>query len=254
MVIAEACERFNVIVYSACQMGNHYHLVLETPRGNISEALQFINGEHAKTTNQRHGRTGHSYEARFHSQIVEREQYLRKVNRYVVLNPVQARMVRAPEDWNWSSYRATAGLEAPPAWLNIDWIVWAFDAATLEEAQARYKAYVHEHNALKVRFSSRAIALGPRAFRKAMAQALDDLKENRRVPTVPRLAERVDLATLFDPANGVSQDEAALTAHLKHGYCITEIASFLGVHRMTVSRAVQRLLRRKRNGLGQGSS
>ena len=253
MVIAEAVARYNVVFYSACQMGNHYHFVLETPRGNLSEALQFINGEYSRLTNQRHGRTGHSFEARFGSQVVERERYLRKVNRYVVLNPVKARLVSTAGAWQWSTYRATAGLEPAPAWLQTDWIRWAFKASTIEEAQDRYKAYIDEPRALKVRFSPRAIAIGSPSFRKAMSEAFDALEEDRPMATVAELPQRVELASLFDPATGLPRESTILDAHAKHGYCITEIASFLGVHRMTVSRVIRRMMvktgRRKPLGL-----
>jgi putative transposase len=242
MLLAEAVARYNVVFYSVCQMGNHYHFVLETPRGNLSEALQFINGEYSRLANQRHGRRGHSFEERFGSQVVEREHYLRRVNRYVVLNPVKARLVTRAEDWKWSTYRATAGLEPAPAWLQTDWITWAFKAATIEEAQERYRTYVNEPRALKARWSARDIALGPASFRKTMAAALEELKEDRRIPTVAQLPERVELATLFDPVTGIPRESTVLDAHAKHGYCVTEIASFLGVHRMTVTRIIRRMM------------
>jgi hypothetical protein len=81
---------------------------------------------------------------------------------------------------------------------------------------------------------------------------LDELTEDRRIPTVPKLPDRVDLATVFDPATGASRAAAILTAHATYGYCVTEIASFLGVHRMTVSRIIRRMMVKsgKRNGLG----
>lgn len=96
-------------------MPNHYHLVLDTPRGNLSDSMRHIYGVYTQTSNRLHQRTGHVFEGRFKSFVVQRESYLRPVVRYVVLNPVRARLVADVAAWRWSSYRATAPLETAPA-------------------------------------------------------------------------------------------------------------------------------------------
>ena len=118
----------------ACLMGNHYHVVGDTPRGNLSDVMRFLNGCYARASNRRHGRTGHLFEGRFRSLVIQRESYLKRVVRYVVLNPVRAHLVTDAAAWPWSTYCATAGLQAPPDWLSVDWLDWAFAAGTRAEA------------------------------------------------------------------------------------------------------------------------
>ena len=101
--------------YAYCLMGNHYHLLVETPESNLSRGMRRLNGSYAQRFNWRHQRVRHLLQGRFKSLVVERETYLLELCRYVVLNPVRAGMVATPADWPWSSYGATAGLRTPPA-------------------------------------------------------------------------------------------------------------------------------------------
>ena len=136
--LGETALTYHVRVYAACLMGTHYHIVLDTPRGNLSATMRQLNGEYSQDSNRRHERTGHTFEARFHSIVVERERYLRRVARYVVLNPVKGGLCADAASWPWTTYRATAGLEPCPPWLYIDWLEWAFKADSRSEAQERY--------------------------------------------------------------------------------------------------------------------
>ena len=125
-----ACE-YQVRVYACCLMGTHYHTLLDTPRGNLSEFIRRLNAGYSKAFNRRHGRVGHTFQQRFASIVVQREKYLRRVARYVALNPVEARLCLDAAEWPWSTYRATAGLEDAPSWLHLDWLRWAFRAESL---------------------------------------------------------------------------------------------------------------------------
>ena len=102
------------LVYAYCLMGNHYHLLLETPEPNVSEGMQYLNGVYGQRFNRRHDRTGHLLGGRFHSTLVEKQSHLLEATRYVVLNPVRANLCNHPGDWPWSSYAATAGAATVP--------------------------------------------------------------------------------------------------------------------------------------------
>ena len=117
-VLAEVCERFNWAIHAGCQMTNHYHLLIETPDANLSAGMRQLNGLYTQRFNRRHARVGHVFQGRYKAILVQKETYLLELARYIVLNPVRARMVRAPKDWSWSSYRATAALASPPPWLH----------------------------------------------------------------------------------------------------------------------------------------
>jgi hypothetical protein len=107
-------------------MTNHYHLLVETPDANLSKGMRQLNGVYSQYVNRTHGRVGHLFQGRFKAILVERDSYLLELARYVVLNPVRAGMVRAPGEWSWSSYRATAGEAHAPAFLATDWLLRAF--------------------------------------------------------------------------------------------------------------------------------
>lgn len=95
-------------------MDNHDHLRVETPNSNLARGMRQLNGVYTQRFNRQHGRVGHVCQGRYQAIIVQKESYLVELARYVVLNPVRARMVHTPDQWPWSSYRATAGLcEAP---------------------------------------------------------------------------------------------------------------------------------------------
>lgn len=129
--------------YAYCLMGNHYHLLLETPEPNLSRGMQRLNGRYTQYVNRRHHRVGHVLQGRFKSIVVERERYLLELCRYVVLNPVRAGMVPAPHDWPWSSYRATAGLQPAPPWLDVSRVWDLFDTQS-DQASAWYTRFVAE--------------------------------------------------------------------------------------------------------------
>ncbi len=101
-------QRWRLLAY--CLMGNHYHLLLETPESNLVTGMRRLNGVYTQTFNRRHGLVGHVMQGRYKCILVGREAYLLELARYIVLNPVRAGMVSAAQEWAWSSCRATAGV------------------------------------------------------------------------------------------------------------------------------------------------
>ncbi len=124
-------------------MGNHYHLLLETPAPTLSRGMRQLNGIYTQAFNRRHRRAGHLLQGRFKAILVEKEAHLLELCRYVVLNPVRAGLVRFARDWKWSSYRATSAEEPAPEWLETHWTLRHFGR---EKSQAvrRYRKFVAE--------------------------------------------------------------------------------------------------------------
>jgi REP element-mobilizing transposase RayT len=141
--LAQMVEHYRVVCHAWVLMDNHYHLLLETPTPNLSRAVRHLNGVYTQRFNRRHQRVGHLFQGRFKAILVERESYLLELCRYVVLNPVRANLARHPRGWTWSSYRATAGEEAAPAWLQIGWILAQFGRGGAA-ARAAYRRFVAE--------------------------------------------------------------------------------------------------------------
>ena len=97
-------ERYGVLIHAYVLMTNHYHLLLETPRGNLSAALHDLNTAYTNYFNRRHDRVGHLFQGRYRSILVDKDNYLLELSRYIHLNPVRARMVKRPDAYRWSSY------------------------------------------------------------------------------------------------------------------------------------------------------
>ena len=123
-------------------MSNHYHLFFQTPQTNLSRGMKDLDGDYARFFNGRYRRAGHLFQGRFGGQLVDSETYLLSLSRYIVLNPVRAGMVETPGEWRWSSYRATAGLEAAPHWLDPGPILDAFNADDWNKAMHGYRDFV----------------------------------------------------------------------------------------------------------------
>jgi putative transposase len=139
-LLSEAIARFAWRLHAYVLMGNHYHLLLETPEPNLSRGMHRINSIYSQQFNKRHDRVGHLLQGRFHAILVEKERHLVELVRYVVLNPVRAGLVDRAADWPWSSYGATAGLRQAPAWLETEWTVSQFGAGA--EALQAYREFV----------------------------------------------------------------------------------------------------------------
>ena len=95
-VLGSVVERFRWICHAYCLMGNHYHLVIGTPEGNLSKGMRQLNGVYTQISNRRHGRTGHLFQGRYKAILVDKDAYFLEVSRYVVLNAVRAGMVKQP--------------------------------------------------------------------------------------------------------------------------------------------------------------
>jgi REP element-mobilizing transposase RayT len=141
VLLARGVVRFDLECHAYCLMGTHYHLVVRTRDANLAEAMHWVNLCYARRFNARHGRSGHVLQSRYKAILIERESHLLELARYVVLNPVRARLCAAPELWPWSSYAATAGLRETPSFLTTDVILDHF-ANDRAAAQAEYQRFV----------------------------------------------------------------------------------------------------------------
>ena len=140
-ILLDVIEQFKVVLYAWVLMENHYHLLLETPKANLSLAIRHLNGVYTQGFNRAHNRAGHLFQGRFKSILVEKESYLLELCRYVVLNPVRAGIVEHPREWLWGSYRATVGEDDCPNWLDAGWVLSQFGRG-LKQAQESYRGFV----------------------------------------------------------------------------------------------------------------
>jgi len=125
-LLGECVTRFEWILYAYAIMPNHFHLLVQLTEETLSKGMHWLNTSYAIRFNKRHDRVGHVLQGRFKSPPVEKESYLLELIRYIILNPSRANLVRRPEDYAWSSYRATIGLAPTPAWLALDEVLLPF--------------------------------------------------------------------------------------------------------------------------------
>ena len=140
-VLEQTIQEHGLTCHAWVLMDNHYHLLLETPDGNLSTGMKHLNGIYTQRFNRSHHRVGHLFQGRYKAILVDKNTYLLELCRYVVLNPVRAGMVKEPKDWKWSSYRATAGLEKSENWLEVTWILGQF-GKYFKQAQKAYRRFV----------------------------------------------------------------------------------------------------------------
>ena len=149
--LAEGVKQSGLRVHGYCLMPNHYHLLVETPRGNLSRAIGWLQTTYTIRFNHRHRRSGHLFQGRFKAQVVEADSYAMTLLRYVHLNPVRPREKTAPvpahcrralEEYRWSSHRAYLGREAAPEWLCTQWL--CFFGRTRKEGGHQYRRFVAE--------------------------------------------------------------------------------------------------------------
>lgn len=240
-ILAIASERYEVRVLADVEMGNHYHLVLDTPRGNLSSSMRYINGVYTQHVNRRHGLTGHVFEGRFTSRLVGDDLYLRTVVKYVAMNPVAAGLVTSPEDWSWSSYRATAGLAEPPPFLRLDWLEWVFDCESRATAQSRYRSFVRSPESTDG--APDPDIAGSAAFESTVRQHIGESMAHITLPRSYRSLARPALEELFRDAgfSNSKRDSMIRRAHVVYGYRLAEIAAYLGLHPNSMSKVLRRL-------------
>jgi REP element-mobilizing transposase RayT len=236
--LASAATRYDLRVLAYCLMGNHYHLVCESPRGNLSDAMQFLNGVYAQAWNRHRGQSGHLFEARFRSLVIQRESYLRRAARYVVLNPVRAGISGDAASWPWSSYLATSGRRPAPSWLDLDWLDLAFPAPSRTDSTEQYRAYVSRPLARQARMDTEATVVGSKAFRAAVLAGRPDFLRPSAAPP----PARPTLEACFASATSrYERDRTIERAHIRLGYSLAEIARHLGCDRSAASKALRRV-------------
>jgi putative transposase len=236
-ILGQVCARFNWVCHAYCQMTNHYHLVIETPDANLSKGMRHLNGVYTQRFNRSYQRVGHVFQGRFKAILVEMDSYLLELARYVVLNPLRAKMVRRIEQWPWSSYHATCGQTDKPDWLQTDFILTQFSAQRAR-AIPRYVTFVQEGKGLPSVWSQLQgqIYLGSKAFVEKMQKEID---KQPSLIEVPRAQRRALVRALSDYAQTYQRDEAIAIAYLSGQHTMAAIADYFGVHYTTVSRLVK---------------
>ena len=147
--VGEAVKRYAIKVHTFCLMTTHYHFLIETPHANLSPAIKWINVGYAMYFNRKRRRCGHLFQGRFKAVLVDADEYLKQLSRYIHLNPLRAKMVEHCRDYPWSSYQALSGYVASPEWLQTDRLLSLF-GENRGTAKKRYRDFVESVENLKL--------------------------------------------------------------------------------------------------------
>jgi len=251
--LREAHKKFGVIVHVYCLMPNHYHLILETPLGNLSNMMHFLNTTYTVYFNTKHKRCGHLFQGRYKSILIEAESYAQELSKYIHLNPVRSKIVDLPEKYPWSSYEYYRGTAKPEKWLETGFVLSLFGEHP-EEARKAYVEFVIEGIGKEVpasiRDSGRKGILGSEEFvTKIKKEYLGDTlgKPDREKPQLRKLHRKPDLPMILSVSEKVLGARnkflvpiAVLISHKNSALKLREIGKFFSLSISSVSNACLR--------------
>lgn len=237
-LLDNTCKRHNWYCHAYCLMSNHYHLLIETNTASLSKGMKLLNGTYTQYFNRENKRVGHVFQGRYKAILVQKESYLLELSRYIVLNPVRARMIRTVKDWPWSSYRSTAGFSEIEPCLTIDWILSVF-SKTKKKAQERYRIFVQEGKNQPSPWEQlkNQIYLGSDDFVDDMQCKLDPEQSLKDIPKLQKQSPAKPLA--YYEKQFSTRNEAMAMAYLSGHYTLEEVGNWFSISYATVSRAVK---------------
>jgi REP element-mobilizing transposase RayT len=151
----KAVERYEIKIHTYCLMTNHYHFLIETPHPNLSQAIKWVNVSYATYFNRKRDRAGHLFQGRFKAILVDADEYLKQLSRYIHLNPIRAKIVGHLKDYQWSSYPAFAGYVKAPQWLETKWLLSLFG-----KNKKRYRNFVEKVQNIEIENPSKDVVHG----------------------------------------------------------------------------------------------
>jgi putative transposase len=187
-------------------MSNHYHLLLRTRRANLSRGMQWLSGTYTRRFNNRHGRSGHLFQGRFKSILVENDAYVMQLSCYIHRNPLRAGLIERLADYPWNNYPVYAYGKKPPAWLSTGLILNQFSARNPHRAyREKVQRYAQEEQRLWEPFRHELI-LGTRKFIESIRDRFLPEKPTAEVPQQLRLARNNEFqATLKAAADQIER-------------------------------------------------
>ncbi|MFY7865244.1 transposase [Roseateles sp.] len=243
-LMAQAMQRFDAQVLAYCLLHDHYHLVLYTRGANLSRLMRHLNGVYTQHYNRRHGGSGELFHGRFKALLVDRETCLLDACRYVELNPLRLGWVKTPDQWPWSSYRAHAGLDSVPDWLEAEGL-WRFVAgrvlnspAERRRAAQRYASWLAAEPDFQLWPGrvQRQIFLGDQDFARRMLAQHQGVGQGRSRRADSGKGRRQDWSYWLKRSN--SREQAIYLAHTEGAQTMSALALQLGLSVSRVSRLV----------------
>jgi REP element-mobilizing transposase RayT len=249
--LESAVSRYDAVIHAYCLMSNHYHLLLETPSGNLSKIMQHINGAYTSYFNAKRKRSGHLFQGRYKAIVIEADEYAQELSRYIHLNPVRANMVANPEEYRWSSYLDYIGIRKRPEWLETSFILDYFGKG--EERFGKYRGFVEE--LLGSEYDSplgsvvASTILGSESFVGELTEKhVDGKQADRELPAARKLTSKPSLQAILEAVKDIASDSRVVKnagiylCHKYSGAGLKEIGEMFGTKESAVSQASRRFV------------
>ncbi len=202
--LSEMSERFEVDIFAYVLMSNHYHLLVQTRRANLKKAMHWLGTTYTRRFNNRHGKSGHLFQGRYKSILVQDDAYIMQLSFYIHRNPLRAGIVGRLSDYTWSSYHVYAYDKKKPDWLLTDLILSYFKGPDPHKLyRNKVQRYAGEEKRL-MEDLHHGLLFGTQDF-------TDDIR-NRFLPCIPYkdLPQQRLLEKKFDPVELIAEISKAL--------------------------------------------
>jgi REP element-mobilizing transposase RayT len=241
MLLGKTCGRCDWICHAYCLMNNHYHLLLETPFGNLAKGMQHLNGVYTQQFNKKYNHVGHVFQGRYKSILVEKDSYLLELARYIVLNPVRANLVSNASEWKWSSYSATCGEITAPSWLTVNWIQDLFKSHH-GVSLSKYKQFIHEGLIVDSPWKhlKKQVYLGSDSFVREISKNNDFI----HVPKLNSYNLTKSLTEIEDKTQ--NRNHAILIAYETGNFTLKNLADYFDLHYSRISKIIKQENERQR--------
>jgi len=194
-LLQEASEMFDLMVSAFCLMSNHYHILVQTPAGNLSRAIRHLNGVYTQRYNRRHNIDGQLFRGRYKSVLVQEDSHLLELLRYIHRNPVRANMCDTLDDYPWSSHQGYIFSTEKWGWLHKGFLLGMFDREQ-HKAIKQYKIFVKGEDSAEVTdfFGKKNLAsfFGSRDFIEWVKATYHQLQNQKEIPQSRHLAPTID--------------------------------------------------------------
>jgi REP element-mobilizing transposase RayT len=252
--LESATQRYSAVIHIYCLMNNHYHLLLETPIGNLPQIMRHINGAYTNYFNTKWKRSGHLFQGRYKAILVDVDEYAKVLSRYIHLNPVRAEMVQTPEEYNWSCYQYYIGKKKPPEWIRTDFILGYFGSRR-SAAQRGYQRYVNQlvnseyENPLNEVVGS--CLLGSQGFIEHIKDTyISSILSNKEIPAINELTDKLSIQDIVNTVEAIFTKHTELKRNVKIHLCrrhtsekLKTIGAYFGIGESAVCQASRRLLK-----------
>lgn len=232
-LLGEVCDRVQWKIWARCEMSNHFHLLVQTLEPTLSRGMRHLKGVYTQWSNARHVRVGHLFQGRYKAILVDADSYLTEVIRYIVRNPLEAKMIESLDDYPWSSHPMTLSRKKPPEWFAKAQVLELF-GSNVRTAKRAYRSFVEVAGLDIVEASRHQLFLGDEGFISKVKDRREQ-SESTELSTEYLSAQRRQVVTIAELDDNLSRDDLIKRAY-QAGFPLKQIGDYVGLHYSSVCR------------------